>query len=249
MRIKKLLGVGLVSLAMAVGFLAPAQANASSVITTPFWRETVASGAQDKDAYHISHVYELQYRLSWAGYNPGGFDGVFGPGTKRALVAFQRANKLPQTGVANQATWAKLIPISIGRHGASRIPKSCKVTGWNICYDRTLHEVYLYRNGVMRNSWLVRGGRTELQTVVGNYSIYARNAKQVSSIYDSAPMPYSQFFYKGQAFHGSASMVNPFVGHSHGCINMYVEDSYQLWQSTAGLPLKTLKVHIYGDWN
>ncbi len=59
-------------------------------------------------------------------------------------------------------------------------------------------------------------------------------------------MPYSQFFDGGQALHGSGLMMDPFVGHSHGCINMYIEDARQLWNLTHN---KRLYVSVYGAWD
>jgi lipoprotein-anchoring transpeptidase ErfK/SrfK len=41
-------------------------------------------------------------------------------------------------------------------------------------------------------------------------------------------------------------MLDPFVGHSHGCVNMYIEDARQLWSLTVGRPLR---VHVYGAWS
>jgi peptidoglycan hydrolase-like protein with peptidoglycan-binding domain len=37
-------------------------------------------------------------------------DGTFGAATRTALLAWQRAHKLPVTGVLDKATWAKLVP-------------------------------------------------------------------------------------------------------------------------------------------
>jgi lipoprotein-anchoring transpeptidase ErfK/SrfK len=58
-------------------------------------------------------------------------------------------------------------------------------------------------------------------------------------------MPYAQFFSGGEALHGSRYMVDPFVGHSHGCVNMYVEDARVLWRLTSK---HRLMVHVYGRW-
>jgi len=55
-----------------------------------------------------SHVTELQEALVNAGFNPNGVDGKFGPGTKSALVAFQKANGLSADGVAGPNTWRAL---------------------------------------------------------------------------------------------------------------------------------------------
>ncbi|MGN6576653.1 MAG: L,D-transpeptidase, partial [Nocardioides sp.] len=54
-----------------------------------------------------------------------------------------------------------------------------------------------------------------------------------------------QFFSGGQALHGSRLMMNPFIGHSHGCVNFWVEDARQLWNLTADGPLR---VRVYGAW-
>jgi lipoprotein-anchoring transpeptidase ErfK/SrfK len=97
----------------------------------------------------------------------------------------------------------------------------------------------------MRNAWLVRGGEYDLQTRVGNFHVFYRDIDHVSSIYDT-PMPYSQFFSGGQALHGSGFMVDPFYEHSHGCINMYIQDARQLWRLTS---TKRLGVSVYGSWD
>ncbi|MEL1134949.1 LysM peptidoglycan-binding domain-containing protein [Desulfitobacterium sp. THU1] len=56
-----------------------------------------------------SSVTRLQYLLSFARYNPGPIDGIFGPRTQSALNAFQFSQKeLERTGVADPATWAAL---------------------------------------------------------------------------------------------------------------------------------------------
>ena len=51
------------------------------------------------------------------GYAPGGADGHFGGKTKAALLAFQRDQGLPQTGVADKATWAAIDSLSDGMKG------------------------------------------------------------------------------------------------------------------------------------
>ncbi len=56
-------------------------------------------------------VKELQQRLNGSGLTTGsklGVDGIFGPKTDGALKEFQTGVKLPNNGVADPATWAKL---------------------------------------------------------------------------------------------------------------------------------------------
>jgi hypothetical protein len=64
-------------------------------------------------------VYYLQQLLARAGYDPGGLDGDFGPGTLAAVQAFQRDYGLGVDGVAGPATWAALTGVPAGGGGGS----------------------------------------------------------------------------------------------------------------------------------
>ncbi|MEE8301032.1 MAG: peptidoglycan-binding domain-containing protein, partial [Candidatus Tectomicrobia bacterium] len=49
-------------------------------------------------------LMQAQEKLVKLGYDPGLADGVYGPLTRQALEAFQRAQKLPVTGNLDAAT-------------------------------------------------------------------------------------------------------------------------------------------------
>jgi len=206
-------------------------------------REGTHHGNQDTSVYDIDHVRELQYRLRWAGAYGGPVTGYFGDQTERGVRRFQRRNDLRVTGRANHKTWAELLHDTVRRRG--RVPNICKKPGWHACYDRTVHQVTLWHKGRIHNTWLVRGGSSDHPTRKGNTHVYRRDKDHVSGLFGS-PMPYSQFFDGGQAFHGSAAMMDPFSGHSHGCVNMYIEDARQLWRLTSD---KYLRVTVYGRWS
>ena len=55
-----------------------------------------------------SEVKEVQRRLKLWGYYNGSVDGVFGAGTKKAVVAFQKKNGLTADGVVGKATYKAL---------------------------------------------------------------------------------------------------------------------------------------------
>ncbi|MBQ5926917.1 MAG: peptidoglycan-binding protein, partial [Clostridia bacterium] len=55
-----------------------------------------------------SDVKEVQRRLKQWGYYDGSVDGVFGAGTKAAVVAFQKKNGLKADGIVGKATYQAL---------------------------------------------------------------------------------------------------------------------------------------------
>lgn len=242
----RLLASALTAVLMALGITAAtaAPAHAWPDLTQPFTREPVKRGHVDASPFRIEHVYEVQIRLRRLGYFTVTPNGVFGPQTERAVKRFQRALGLRVNGRLNAETWKPLIRRST--FGKRVVPSACRDRGWHACYDRKRHQVSLFRNGRLYNSWLVRGGSYYRQTRVGNFTVQWRNEDHRSRLYDGAPMPYAQFFSGGQALHGSRLMMNPYVGHSHGCVNFWVEDARQLWNITYD---KRLHVHVYGAWD
>ena len=212
-------------------------------LAAPFSREQARINARDVSPYNIAHVLELQYRLKWVGLFPSAPTGYYGTVTRDAVRAFQARRHIVVSGMATTRTWNLLLQATI-RHPLS-IPAVCKSPGWHACYDRSMHQVTLWVNGHMHNTWLVRGGGSTTQTRLGTHRVYYRDIDHVSGLYGS-PMPYAQFFDGGEALHGSRLMMTPFVDHSHGCINMYVEDARQLWNLTHD---KILWVTVYGAWS
>jgi len=247
-RRRRVLAVVLLALAVVAPSYAvlapPASAAAGWSLRDPFSRETVRPGAVDASPYDIDHVYEVQYRLKRVGLFGATPNGRYGAATTAAVKRFQQRNGLAVTGTVNAGTWRPLITQSVRGRGA--VPRGCTTAGWHACYDRSWHQVNLYHDGTLLNSWLVRSGAASTPTRTGTFRVYYRDIDHVSSRFDDAPMPYSQFFSGGQALHGSRLMMDPYVGHSHGCVNFWTEDAQQLWNLTS---TKTLWVHVYGRWS
>jgi len=207
-------------------------------------REVVKRGDEDRGVHAIEHVTELQHRLHRAHVYRGPVTGYFGDLTRAAVQRFQRRAQLRVSGVATEATWRVLLPRTVRNRDA--LPRKCTDgVGWHACYDRSRHQVTLWKRGRLWNTWLVRGGDRGYETRTGRFRVFYRDKDHVSGIYGTA-MPYSQFFSGGQAFHGSPSMLDPYGGHSHGCVNMYIEDARQLWRLTHRV---NLNVHVYGRWS
>src|SRR5699024_3128610 len=63
---------------------------------------TLRMGSQGSD------VRRLQRLLREEGFNPGSIDGIFGPQTQRAVIAFQRSENLTPDGIVGVNTWTAL---------------------------------------------------------------------------------------------------------------------------------------------
>jgi len=79
----------------------------------------------------------------------------------------------------------------------------------------------------------------------GNFKVTARYTEKESSLFH-VQMYYFMPHSGGEGQHGSGFMVDPWVGHSHGCINMYIKDAKVLFNLTRG---QTLRVTVYGAWD
>ena len=62
-----------------------------------------------KDGDFGPDVYKVQLALKTLGYFNNWCDGKFGESTKKAVIAYQKANGLKQTGIVNISTWEKLM--------------------------------------------------------------------------------------------------------------------------------------------
>jgi Putative peptidoglycan binding domain len=77
----------------------PTEARAEAPGTASLRRGTGFSRAGGSD-----RVRDVQRRLTRLGYQPGRLDGLFGPRTQAAVLAFQRKHGLPRTGAVGSAT-------------------------------------------------------------------------------------------------------------------------------------------------
>ena len=97
------LGLGF-GLSATVGGLSVAETHAQ-----PVCEESVAiETAVLKQGVKGGEVKEVQRRLKNWGYYNGSVDGVFGAGTKKAVIAFQKKNGLKADGIVGKATYKAL---------------------------------------------------------------------------------------------------------------------------------------------
>lgn len=107
---KKFLAIGALTLALsasaAAGITAWAVSGTQDAADTAL--TAVVETAVLRQGSKGGEVKEVQRRLKKWGYYSGAVDGIFGSGTKKAVIAFQKKNGLTADGVVGKATFAAL---------------------------------------------------------------------------------------------------------------------------------------------
>ncbi|MFE7620983.1 L,D-transpeptidase [Streptomyces sp. NPDC057496] len=140
----------------------------------------------------------------------------------------ERIGTTPVNGAADLRTYRMLLVFEVREN--PNAAKECPVKSYRVtCVDLTRQILWVQKGDkVIFAPVPVRSGRPGLETRTGWQRIYQKNETFFSTIYDNAPMPYSQFFNGGQALHGTE--VDLFQSGSAGCVNMYVKDAKRLFE-------------------
>lgn len=77
-------------------------------VCVEYEEQAVTTAAVLKQGSRGNEVKEVQRRLKRWGYYSGSVDGVFGVGTKSAVIAFQKKNGLTPDGVVGKSTYKAL---------------------------------------------------------------------------------------------------------------------------------------------
>lgn len=87
----------------------PSDSSSSISSSEPSTSETAAVAAAIlRQGEKGGEVKEVQRRLKEWGYYKGAVDGIFGPSTKNAVIAFQKKNGLKADGIVGKATYQAL---------------------------------------------------------------------------------------------------------------------------------------------
>lgn len=109
--------------------------------------------------------------------------------------------------------------------------KAAFVNGCNgaarACADLTHNLAWIQENGrIIYGPVPMLSGRPGYRTTTGMFSVYWKDIDHESSIFDSAPMPYSIFFNGGEAFHEGSLSIK-----SHGCIHLGNTAARYFWDA------------------
>ncbi len=87
----------------------------------------------------------------------------------------------------------------------------------------------VYVNGAQVYNWPVSTARRGYRTPTGRFKPTALVRYHRSTIYDGSPMPYSIFFIRGYAIHGSYEIKHLGRPASHGCVRLHPNNAAALY--------------------
>ncbi|MFE1437903.1 L,D-transpeptidase [Streptomyces sp. NPDC058739] len=159
----------------------------------------------------------------------------------RAIQVFQLKHRItPAIGFAGPVTWARMQLVGAGRN--PNAAGKCPVRAHRVaCVDLNRQLLWVQKGRkVVHGPVPMRSGRAGYRTRTGWHTVYWRHKNHVSTLYGQ-PMPYSQFFSGGQAFHAVYGTIFTTVG-SMGCVNLRLGDAKKLW----GVLRKGDRVYVWG---
>ena len=105
---RKIMAIGVLSLVLAASAAAATVGIAHSAPVADTAQTAIVEAAVLRQGSTGGEVKEVQRRLKQWGYYSGAVDGIFGSGTRAAVVSFQKKNGLTADGVVGKATYAAL---------------------------------------------------------------------------------------------------------------------------------------------
>ena len=92
-----------------LGYYKPENSNKVNNVDGELGPKTKAACVNVREGARGDITKVLQLALICNGHSKGGFDGIFGSGTRSAVEQFQKAEGLAVDGIAGKNTWSKLL--------------------------------------------------------------------------------------------------------------------------------------------
>jgi len=102
----------------------------------------------------------------------------------------------------------------------------------------------VYKGKVLIYSWLCSTGKKGYRTPSGNYNPYHAVKMHYSKKWHNAPMPYSVFYYKGFAIHGTNYVRNLGRQASHGCIRLHPRHAKKIYNLVRKYGYKRIHIRV-----
>lgn len=91
----------------------------------------------------------------------------------------------------------------------------------DILVDKATQRMFVIQDGYIRYMWPVSTGHDATQTPNGIFTPQRLERNWSSTAYYNSPMPFSIFFHKGYAIHGSYAIDRLGGPASHGCVRLH----------------------------
>ena len=113
--------------------------------------------------------------------------------------------------------------------------------------DKSTQRMSVSVDGVARYIWEVSTGRENFGTPGGVYRPQLLERSHFSRKYYNSPMPYSIFFHRGYAIHGSYEISKLGGPASHGCIRLHPENAAKLFSLVQQHGLSSTTIIVSGN--
>lgn len=110
--------------------------------------------------------------------------------------------------------------------------------------DLSQQKMRVYKNGRLKYVWPVSTARRGKVTPTGTWRAKWLSKNHRSSRYNNAPMPYSIFYSGNFAIHGTDQISRLGRPASAGCVRLHPDHARVLFNMTARVGLKNMKVRI-----
>ncbi len=113
--------------------------------------------------------------------------------------------------------------------------------------DKTQQRMLVIVNGAPAYAFDVSTGRDNFSTPSGVFAPQRLARSWFSSKYYNSPMPYSIFFHKGYAIHGSNEISKLGGPASHGCIRLHPQNAASLFELVNAAGPENTTIVVTGD--
>lgn len=194
-----------------------------------------------------SDVLAVQRRLTELGFETYGLDGIFGPMTEQAVMAFQRARGLTDNGVVNAATYRALgfspsTPTPPAPGGPWGKPKDVRIT-----IDTVARRLHVYSGRQEIRVYPCAVGKPSTPSPVGNWEIATKVVNPDWAVLGTRWMglnvPSGNY-----GIHGTNNPSS--IGHavSNGCIRLHNRNAEELFDWVRiGTPVRIVRGGAGGE--
>jgi lipoprotein-anchoring transpeptidase ErfK/SrfK len=127
--------------------------------------------------------------------------------------------------------------VTLGSVNAARSEVSVRI-------DLATQTMRVAVDGASYSVWAVSTARPGYHTPKGTYRPYALDRMHYSSLYDWTPMPYSIFFRRGFAIHGTTEVGLLGRPVSHGCVRLRPDNARTLFNLVRSQGLGNTSISI-----